>query len=407
MINNTLRLFMRYCWGIGGFLTFSFFTHAWGFCPDVPGIVIWIMMLYCIIKGCVKGNVNFIALLFLCMLPWGIVYFNPDLCFKSWLRYANFVLLFISIGPIFNNSRMIKFRLQAINMMLVLSIFTGVVSFFCFFLGINFMNLAEAQDLYRAQGGYFGGLCVHSMTLGPIAAIGVVGSFYLYMKHKKKIVLGMFVCCLGAVLFAASRSALLASVAGIIAVTWCYSIHRTIMVKRILLLAILALISFPIWKGSTNLIASKQLANEAMGSATSSRDAKYDYRIEEFKESPLFGVGFCAIDPKTGDEYHANTGTIEPGTAWMQVPSMTGLAGTIPFVFLLLGIWKKTYRQIFYTQRGLFLGLLVAFFFHFFAEGYLFSAGNELCFMSWLVIAVCGMPWYKNLKVDDKLTILD
>lgn len=407
MIRNIWLLIRKYCWGVGGLITLSFFTHAWGFCPDVPGFIIWALMLYCIANGFAHGKLNLLGIVFLCALPFGIFYFNPDPCFKSLLRYGNFVLLFLAIGPIFNNDFSIKIRRQALNTMLVLSIFTGVVSFFCFFLGINYMRMFDAQEMFRQQGGYFGGLCVHSMTLAPIAAIGATSLFYLYLKHKKKLYLAMLTCCIGTVLFAASRSALMAAFAGIIATSWYFSRRRSVVMKRIVMMAFFAIVTFPLWEGATDLVMSKQRANEEQGSMTSSRDSKFQYRIEEFNESPLFGVGFCAIDPKTGDDYSSSTGTIEPGTAWLQVPSMTGLVGTIPFIILLIGIWKNTSRRVLYTQRGLILGLMAVFFMHFFAEGYLFSAGNELCFMAWLVIASCGMPWYKNMSPNDKQFIVD
>ena len=127
----------------------------------------------------------------------------------------------------------------------------------------------------------------------------------------------------------------------------------------------------------------------------------------EFSESPLFGVGFCAIDPATGDEYDVSTGTIEPGTSWLQVPSMTGLAGTIPFVLILLSAWKNISRKKLYPQRGLMMGLLLTFFFHFFAEGYLFSAGGEMCAFAWLVIASSCMPWEENLDKDGNMVSID
>lgn len=217
----------------------------------------------------------------------------------------------------------------------------------------------------------------------------------------------MLICCVGTVLFAASRSALMAAFAGIIVTSWYFSRRRSVVMKRIVMMAFFAIVTFPLWEGATALVMSKQRANEERGSMTSSRDSKYKYRMEEFKESPLLGVGFCAIDPKIGDEYSALTGTIEPGTAWLQVPSMTGLVGTIPFIILLIGVWKNTSKRVSYTQRGLILGLMAVFFMHFFAEGYLFSAGNELCFMAWLVIASCGMPWYKNMSPEDKQFIID
>lgn len=399
--------YLKYCWGVGGLLMLFYFTHSWGFVPNVPNPAIWAMLAYIIARSVGGGKPLTLSLFFLLMCPLGIIFSNPDPCFKSWLRYGNFVLLFLAIGPVFFSSFANKVRLQALSTLLLLSIFTGVVSFFGFFLGINYMTMGGAQKIFRESAGSFGGLCVHSMTLGPIAALGCVALFYGYMRHQKKIYLYLLICSLGAVFFAASRSAFLAALAGIAGVTYYISEQRTKMVRRIMGLCVLAAVTFPIWNQATYLLRSKQENNIASGSLTSSRDAKFEARIYEFKESPLFGVGFCAIDPATGDEFSYSTGQIEPGTAWLQVPSMTGLAGTIPFIMLLLFALNNSKRQKAFAQRGLMIGLLFTFFLHFFAEGYLFSAGGELCMYAWLVIASCCMPWYDYVDNEGHMVSVD
>lgn len=407
MIQYYLQLLKEHCWGPGGLLALCFFTHAWGFCPNVPYVVIWAILAYCLDKGIQYGNLNFMGLIFMLLLPLGTLFFGPDPCFQSWLRYASFVLLFLAIGPVFFNPVSNEIRRQALNTAILLIIFTGIASFFCFFLGINFMRSVSGADLSRQQAGYFGGLCHHSMTLGPLGALGSTALFYLYMKNRKWVYMAMLACCLGSVLFAASRAALAAAVCGILVVTWFFSEERTKMVKRLVLIGVVATLTFPLWEGATSMIMSKQTNNKQMGSMTASRDDKFTCRIMEFKESPFYGVGFCAIDPKTRDEYNRFTGQIEPGSSWLLVPSMTGLAGTIPFLFLLFTTWVNSAKCSRYTQRGLLLGLFTVFLLHFTAEGYLFSAGNEMCFLAWLVIACCAMPWEDHVTEDGKFVILD
>lgn len=407
MIKKLGYIIKKYCWGIGGLLMLCYFTHSWGFCLDVPNPLIWALLAYIIVRSIGGRKPYMLGVFFLLMCPLGILFFNPDSCFKSWLRYCNFVLLFLAIGPVFFSRFANIVRKEALNTLVLLSLLTGVISFFCFFLGINYMTMFGAKDMFRESAGSFGGLCVHSMTLGPIAAIGCTSLFYGYMRKHKYIYLYLLVCCLGAVFFAASRAALLAAVAGIAGVAYYVSEKRTKIVKHVMGLCVLAAVTYPVWNQATYLMRAKQEANIDYGGITSSRDLKYIARIYEFSESPLFGVGFCAIDPATGDEYLASTGTIEPGTSWLQVPSMTGLAGTIPFVLILLASWKNTSRKKFYPQRGLLLGLLLTFFLHFFAEGYLFSAGGEMCAFAWLVIASCCMPWIINVDSEGNMVFID
>lgn len=407
MIKRLYSLIKKYCWGLGGLLTLCFFTQAWGFVPSVPTYVIWALLVYAISRNFNTGKYNKIAIWFLAMCPLGILAFNPDPCFKSWMRYGNFLMMFFAVGPLFNGEHANRLRLQALSTLLFLCIFTGVVSFFCFFLGINYMIMFGAGDLFRESAGLFGGLCVHSMTLGPIAALGCVALFYCYMRNQKKTYLWLLACCFGAVLFSASRSSLLAALAGVMGCAYFVSEKRSRIVNRIISLCLLAAVTYPIWNQATYLMRSKQANNTEAGSLTSSRDDKFSYRMQEFKENPLFGVGFCAIDPNTGDVYSVSTGQIEPGTAWLQVPSMTGLAGTIPFVLLLVFAWRNSRRQLHYAQRGLLMGLLSAFFLHFFTEGYLFSAGGEVCMFAWLVIACCSMPWQQYVNKDGNMVVLD
>lgn len=398
MIKRIYNLIKQYCWGVGGLLTLCYFTESWGFVPMLPSAVMWVLLLIIIVRHNTHSKVHVPALLFLLACTLSIIVGHPDPCFRSWLRLGNFALLFFAVSPLFTSEKTRKIRKQMISTLCVLSVLTAVGSFFCFFLGINYMTMFGAQDLMHSNAGLFGGLCIHSMTLGPHAAIASVVLYYMYMRYKNKWYLLLMAMSLGAVLFSASRSSLLAGVSGIVITTFYFSNYRSRAVKTMVGLVLVGAVTFPVWEGATDLMMQKQYENIEMGSATKSRDAKYEYRIAEFKKSPICGIGFCAIDPLGGDEYHESTGTIEPGTSWGAILSMTGLLG---FVFFCMMMWHSyaNMRAINIPQRGLLLGLLFLFFVHFIAEGYILSAGGEFCFISWMVIAACCEN-YKREKTD-------
>lgn len=144
------------------------------------------------------------------------------------------------------------------------------------------------------------------------------------------------------------------------------------------------MLTFPLWERAADGVIKKQEGNVKAGSQFNSRGSKWDARIEEFAGSPVFGVGFSAQDPDGKDEYDKRNGTIEPGSSWLAVLSMTGAVGFVLIVLMLV-------FPLFYLRdnpnpfNALLLGLLVFFFLSFIAEGYIFAGGNPLCFIAWLV----------------------
>lgn len=82
----------------------------------------------------------------------------------------------------------------------------------------------------------------------------------------------------------------------------------------------------------------------------------------------------------------ASTGIIEPGSSWLAILSMTGIAGFAFFMTLLFSTVSKLYA-LFKEDNDdwalLHLGILAVFAIHFIAEGYVFSGGGALCFLFW------------------------
>jgi O-antigen ligase len=164
-----------------------------------------------------------------------------------------------------------------------------------------------------------------------------------------------------------------------------------VFLKKLLPLVLVLLVTFPLWKGALSGLQEKQQKNvEMMGGTSGSRDEKWSNRLEEFNQSPIWGMGFSACDPQNDEDYMRSTGTIEPGSSWLAVLSMTGLIGFIPFVIMACKagckVWK--YRKV--NQRApLYIGLIAFLFTHMLVEGYILAGGSVFCFVSWLIIASC------------------
>ena len=149
-------------------------------------------------------------------------------------------------------------------------------------------------------------------------------------------------------------------------------------------MVVIAMLTFPLWEGAAEGIINKQEANNQIEGNYGSRSGKWEARMAEFASSPVFGVGFSAQDPNGNDAYDKVTGTIEPGSSWLCILSMTGVIGLI----LILGILFSPFiylRDHPTPYNTLLFGLFVFFCVAFIAEGYIFAGGSSLCFIVWLI----------------------
>lgn len=296
-------------------------------------------------------------------------------------------------SPLIKTQRAIVYRQYVFKYTMLAMILLGVGSFLCFFLGINMMpyNRGQFVDMelfleYESIGGLFSGLFAHSMTMGPISASVAIIFFVLYQKYNKKIFMALFFCSTLAVVMSASRSALLALVIPIFYITFFVS-NGSKSKKRILeLLFVGILLVVPLTERVFTGLVNKQMSRlEQNDGKLNSRNEKFQARLNEFYDSPLWGIGFTSIDERYDKQ---NKGQIEPGSSHLAVLSMTGLIGMYSYIIVLLYAFNTTRKSN--DSRALMLqGLFIVYFAHMWFEGYIFGAGGILCFMFWLVISQC------------------
>lgn len=334
-----------------------------------------------------KGKMVTPALLFLAYLPLELMISTPDPLFKSKLRLGLFALMFMAVAPLFKGKELAVFRYKTFRVMMDGCMLIGTICFFCYFANINFMEAESLSNMRLNLGGTFSGICNHSMTLGAIAGYGAICAAYYFYTSKKKLYGLLFICCLGALMFASSRSAFMGCILGLVALIYKLSRNKGHFLKRILTIVFIAAISFPIWKSSMEGLTAKNDKNIEQGSVLSSRDRLWSARIEEFKSSPIVGIGFVAVDTKNHESYAPN-GTIEPGTSWLAILSMTGVIGFILFLNIYCPALNATIRDT-NMQGILLLGALVMMSVHMIAEGFIFSAGDFSCMFVWLILGCC------------------
>lgn len=131
---------------------------------------------------------------------------------------------------------------------------------------------------------------------------------------------------------------------------------------------------------------------ERHNSLTSSRDAKWDARINEFLDNPVFGIGFATQTHYTPDDDEAwikTTGNIEPGSSWLALLAMTGIIG-----FILIAIINYRILHTLYLYRAkpidiLLFTLIIFFILHGIIEGWIIFAGGYIFYLYWLLLGMC------------------
>lgn len=123
-----------------------------------------------------------------------------------------------------------------------------------------------------------------------------------------------------------------------------------------------------------------------------SRDELWGQRMDEFRSSPIFGIGFAAH----GVGVNKQVGRNESGGSFISVLAQAGIIG---FVFVLI-IWFSAIMLPSAIGRNPDLIMVYASFcfmsVHSVIEGYMFQAGWYLCLIIWLVVGV--MIEHKNLR---------
>lgn len=321
---------------------------------------------------------------FVLYIGFSLLILNPPSLFRPWSRYILFLSVISMASPLFQSWHLRSFRISCLRWVLTLCVIVSIISFVFYFLGINFMRYTANLE-YSEKGGLFGGFTNHSIVLGIISGISICLLIYKVLTSSWKWLV-LAVPCIGSLLFSASRGALAATIIGVFVII--VMTRKLKMAKtNIWFLIPIAIIGMWYVANYTDMLSGLQskLYHRDSSSIFSSREDKITYRIEEFISSPLIGIGFSTISLEGGDEVNRINGTIEPGSSWLALLSMTGILGALLFLL----IFYKCYRVQMSNKSQLsilLLGLLSFFAISMLSEGYIFAAGSPLCFILWLVI---------------------
>lgn len=369
---------------------------AVGFLTPLPQVVVYgaplLYAAYCFFN---KETYDRWFLALLAYIPIELLLAAPPSVFQSWPRYVLFSALIMCVCPTFQGEKLRMYRERIFLCTMWTCVFLGVGSFFAWFLGINYMT-STAID-FIALTGWFGGLTRHSMMLGPIAGIGACFLVNKAFAEKHYLWWVGAAAALFAVFFSASRSAVMAALAGIFITLYRQSGSTSNFLKVGLVTFIIAASTFSLWEGALSGVLKKNQDTSVLN--LDSRQKLWEGRIEEFKSSPIYGVGFCAAKISKNSIIDKQSGRVESGTSWLIIFSMLGIIGAC----IIIPIFVRAFLTVYKGDDDLsplICGILALFFVHMFAEGYVLAGGSFMAFMLWLTVGVAIDCKYKTELCD-------
>ena len=245
-----------------------------------------------------------------------------------------------SVGPMLSSKILLEIRLKILKYFLNGFMVITVISFFYYVLGLP--NIGR---------GNFAGLMNQSMVLGPVAALSGINAFYHYLinkKLKKKVYyISLSLLSVLIVVLAASRLAFAGYIAGMIFLF--VRPFKFRIIYTIIILSMGVVVYSRLEEGTEKVEKSIDKGLVEKGT-NNSREVLWSDRINEFKSSPIFGVGFSAQnDYITENDGGGMGGRIEPGSGYLMILSMTGIFGLALFLwyFYFLFNSRRFWTEIF------------------------------------------------------------
>ena len=388
------KLCKEFKWEI--FLSICLFSNLY---PDLPKYlyyVLWIAFIYAINRMNTRdaGGRSKLAYGLIGLIVFSTT-INAALFDYRWIMMC--IILFITLCK--TSYRFYLFKEKFLFVSLFGYAITGVLNNYAHIKNINYMLYTwKYKDVDFTLN--FSGFTNNSMWLSAASAIGLIFFTYLinYFWNNKKRIACIFILLfifltLQTIVWGASRSALGIGLGASLMLIWLTNknVKNTLLV--FVLLSILGTIITPILLNDSERLQSKKGGfNIVDEDGNTSRTELWNDRIEEFKSSPIWGIGFGV----TGTGNNAKSGRAETGSGWLTALSQTGIIGFILVIMLIkkailpLNVIRSNPKIALYTSILAFLCL------HSIFEAYMFQSGWYLCFVLWLTVSV--LDDYKEFR---------
>lgn len=302
------------------------------------------------------------------------------------IQYSYFVLMIACASPMLSSYSAYIFKAKLLYALCLILPLVTIANLYAYQMGINLY--VEIMTLEKVAAYNFSGYMLHPMWLAAINGMSNVTLLYLFYRQKnsnwliKGGILIFLILSLYLSVVAASRSALAASLLAMAAMVYFHSKSSGKLVKSVVVVGIIAYLTVPFITSNSEAMQNK-INSEERGEG-SSRDVMWQQRLDEFQESPLWGIGFATGHTITGWK---NTGSVESGSGWLSILSQTGFVAALLFLLFMRRAFV-TVREI--KEEG---GLLILFgcvfiylCAHSIFEGYLYTAGYCPCMFFWLTL---------------------
>jgi hypothetical protein len=342
---------------------------------SVSYLMLGVCLVYLLAAQC---EINFFAmLLVLACLPGSWDSAMPDL---SLPKYGGWALVVLSIGPTLLGKHARQLRNGAWTTTMILLSAIGVGSFFWWVLRLPLMGI-----------GKFTGVMLYANTLGPLAGLGSIFALSKLIapaKTNTKRAWGLVaLACLISCICAASRISVIALV---LALTVFAMLERNRIKWSLLMLFVPIVVSGGYLMTSKSESIMALTATLAEKGLENTREHLWRARLREFHAHPLLGVGIGVVEAKElGEGMTIEDGkvSVEPGSSYLGLLSMTGLAGATALVILLISVglkWVRCSRHLADGQASqlMVIGAFMAV--NAVAEGWIIAVGSPLCFVFWL-----------------------
>jgi len=299
---------------------------------------------------------------------------------QSLQKGIGLLMIITVLGPVLTSKTMAEFRQTAWSVCRLLILFVGITSVFWYFLRLpNFGR------------GPFTGVLSHCMETGPIAGMACLIAL-LQAFERKSAPWGLAsLLCVAPMLASGSRIASLSLAAGaLVALIFLFQKYRFLFAVALPLVVLLAMYS-----GSDDaLLNDDSLLGEMTQTlrnkgTINTREHIWDARIEEYRASPVLGVGIGMGEGAGIVRDEEGRINIEPGSAYLAILSMTGTTGAAAFFLLAISLGRRFMRRmnrIQQTTKIEIVSLLTFLSVHALAEGWILAVGSLLCMIYWLVV---------------------
>lgn len=376
------------------------------FLPDMT--VVWLVLLFfsllcAIYKGGIK--IDYGLLFFVLLAALGLFVMKPEPFFRSSERLIGFVINIALLSPLLSSPFLNSVKMNLFSYTLSGLKIIMFASFVAYFLGINLANKEDTDPFWA-----FSGITNQSMVLAPISAMCLIHGVWSLITQCNSKIYSLFLivqclCSIWCIIVAGSRGSMIGAIVSIAVLFYCYGSYKKFFLCVIVFLTSYSFLPSDVLDKAFYTINIKQENNEiSVSSVTSTRDEKWNARINEFLESPVFGCGFASQTNYTEDDdksYIKKTGGLEPGSSWLCIFAMTGILG-----FLTLGvkiikqslqIWRASQSDI---NAIFLLSLWIFYLFNGAFEGWIFYSGGFVFYLWWLLYGILHANTGKDVKFE-------